>query len=566
MVPARRTKIPAEEKTRIVLADTPVKRLAVLLTGDLPVGREQWWVVMSSSGSGQTPRLALSTTRTIVAMAAAFVMAATGIGWVGYHTAVGRIIISHALPDAPMSADRDQNILLMGLDSRLDQNGRPLPQEIYDALHAGDESSGGYNANVLIVVHLSVGDGPVTAVSIPRDDYVDLPGCPGSVCKGKVKQAYGLAYQQSLNAQANGNGDGAGANDLTAREQTAREAGRKAEIATVKDLLGVSVDHFVEITLGAFFEIARVVEPITVCLNEDTVDSYSGADFHQGVQRINAQQALAFVRQRRDENDGSFTDFDRTRRQQAFLVSLVKAVRSGGALSSLSAVRRLLQVASENIAVDSGLKLVDFASRASQLTERPLSLYTLPISGFSRDPNGSDVNLVDLPTIRQIVHDRFFSDTPAGPDAAASTTQPPAAPAKPVILDVVNATSHDGLASAIEDAFADRGFTRGRATTAAAPADDSIIEYGPGAAEGARTLADQLHVPTAATDTVAPETVRLTVGTRFPTDNYLSHPGASVDGSTSGKVTRVPATGTGTRAPEPTDLSQMTATSIPCVK
>ncbi|WP_264991936.1 LCP family protein, partial [Mycobacterium montefiorense] len=262
---------------------------------------------MGSAESDQSHGWVLRKGRLVAALVSASVMAITGMGWTGYHTALGKIIVSHALPNAS-SRSGDQNILLMGLDSRLDQNGRPLPQDVYDALHAGDESSGGYNANVLIVVHIPDGNGPVTAVSIPRDDYDDyaeLPGCPGSVCVGKIKQAYGLAYQQSLNAQASGNSDGAGANDLAAREQTAREAGRKAEISALNDFLGISVDHFVEVTLGAFFQIAKAVEPITVCLNGDTYDSYSGADFHQGVQRIDAAQAMAFVRQRRDENDGS---------------------------------------------------------------------------------------------------------------------------------------------------------------------------------------------------------------------------------------------------------------------
>jgi LCP family protein required for cell wall assembly len=521
---------------------------------------------MSSSGSGQSGGFVLLKGRLIASLASAFVMAITGIGWTGYHTALGKIIVSHVLPNAQTPSGVDQNILLMGLDSRLDQNGRPLPQEMYEALHAGDETSGGYNANVLIAVHISSGDGPVTAVSIPRDDYVDLSGCPGSVCRGKVKQAYGLAYQQSLDSQAAGNSGDAGATDLTVREQTAREAGRKAEIDTVNDLLGISVDHFVEVTLGAFFQIAKVVEPITVCLNADTVDTYSGANFHQGVQRIDAAQAMAFVRQRRDENDGSFTDFDRTRRQQAFLVSLVAAARGRGVLSSVSALRRLLQVAQDNVAVDAGLDLGDFAARASQLTDRPLSLYTLPISGFTKDPNGSDVNLVDVPTIRRIVHERFFSDTPAALDAVSSTTEPPPALSAPVVLDVVNATPRDGLAAAIEDVFVDRGFARGSATTAAAPADDSIIEYGPGADDGARLLADQLHLPATARDTVSPGTIRLTVGTRFPAGDYLSHPVAAADGSASGQVTAVAATGTGARAPAPTDLTQMTAKSVPCVK
>lgn len=97
----------------------------------------------------------------------------------------------------------------------------------------------------------------------------------------------------------------------------------------MSEFLGVQIDHFVEVTLAAFFQIAKTVQPIAVCLNHDTIDEFSGANFHEGVQQIDASQAMAFVRQRRDENDGSFTDMDRTRRQQAFLVSLLAAVRQG---------------------------------------------------------------------------------------------------------------------------------------------------------------------------------------------------------------------------------------------
>ncbi len=65
---------------------------------------------------------------------------------------------------------------------------------------------------------------------------------------------------------------------------------------------------------------------------------------------------------------------------------------------------------------------------------------------------------------------------------------------------------------------------------------------------------------------MTPGTVWLTVGPRLPAGDYLAHPGATVDGSGSGQVSAVAATGTGARAPAATDLSQMTATSIPCVK
>ena len=107
------------------------------------------------------------------------------------------------------------------------------------------------------------------------------------------------------------------------------------------------------------------MQPITVCLNNDTSDSFSGADFHSGVQQIDAAQAMSFVRQRRDENDQLFTDMDRTRRQQAFIVSLVTALRHGGALSSPSDLRNLLQVAQQNIAVDGGFDLAGFVDHAA---------------------------------------------------------------------------------------------------------------------------------------------------------------------------------------------------------
>lgn len=163
-----------------------------------------------------------------------------------------------------------------------------------------------------------------------------------------------------------------------------------------------------------------------------------------------------------------------------------------------------------------------------------------------------------------------MSDAPAALDAASPAAQPPPALTEPVILDVVNASSRDGLAAALEEALTGRGFTRGSVTTAAAAADDSTIEYGPGADAGAQVLSGQLHVPATADPSVASGTVRLTVGTRFPAADYLSHseaqPGAAGDAPSSGQVSAVAATGSGDRAPAPTDLSQMTASSVPCVK
>jgi LCP family protein required for cell wall assembly len=505
--------------------------------------------------------------RVLAALATVLVLAATGIGWTSYRNITGGITTSQALVGEPASTGHDQNILIMGLDSRLDQHGRPLPQDMYDALHAGDDSVGGYNANVLIVAHIPGDGGPITALSIPRDDYVELAGCPTADCKGKVKQAYGLAYQNAVD-EADGNGSSKKHSATTspsspgsvAREQMGREAGRKAQIETVRRLLGIPIDHFLEVTLVAFFQLAQVVQPITVCLNADTADVFSGAHFHQGVQQIDAAQAMAFVRQRRDVNDELFTDLDRTRRQQAFIASLMSALRHEGALSSPTVLRHLLEVARQNIAWDAGFDPAEFVQHASGLTGRQLSLYTLPITEFGRNSNGEDVNLIDVRTIRAITRNLTTGGSPTA-SARMST-----APAVPAVLDVINATTHDGLATSVLDSFSSRGFTPGKATTADTLANTSRIDYGSGARDAAQTLAEQFSLTATASNAIGPNTVRLTVGADFPARDYLTGTSTSMTPSSTTPVTTAAATATGTAAPAPTDLSSMSAINTPCVK
>lgn len=402
----------------------------------------------------RTPRRAVRLARrALVGLTAAAILAGTGMGWVTYHGALDGITTSNALAGESGSVGDTENILIMGLDSRLDQHGNPLPEDVYQALHAGDETVGGYNANVLIVVHLPGDGGPATAFSIPRDDYVDLAGCPSGICKGKVKQAYGFAYQAEMEATESEEEDPA------TREQKAREAGRKAEIATVRNLLGIPIDHFVEVTLGAFFEIAKAVAPITVCLNDDTSDPYSGADFRKGVQQIDAAQAMAFVRQRRDINDENFTDLDRTRRQQAFLAALVSALRQSGALSSPSKLRGLLDVTKQNVALDAGFDLASFTKRASALTDAPPTLYTLPIKEFGQNAYGEDINIIDVPTIRKIVHDLVSKDDPA---TTTATPDKPELNGHGATLDVINGSTYTGLAAKLQTTFAADNFTEGQ--------------------------------------------------------------------------------------------------------
>jgi len=136
------------------------------------------------------------------------------------------------------------------------------------------------------------GDGSrATAIAIRRDDYAALASAPDGESTGKIKQANGLAVDQQrrrLVAQ--------GFTDQTALEQRSRDAGRNAEVATMRhfprgaDRAPRRGHH------GGVLPNAQVVAPITVCVNEDTRDSFSGAEFHQGYQQLSAAQAVAFAR------------------------------------------------------------------------------------------------------------------------------------------------------------------------------------------------------------------------------------------------------------------------------
>jgi hypothetical protein len=54
-----------------------------------------------------------------------------------------------------------------------------------------------------------------------------------------------------------------------------------------------------------------------------------------------------------------------------------------------------------------GFDLAGFVDHAAALTDSSLTLYTLPISEFGKDPRGEDVNIVDAQGIRTIVRNLF---------------------------------------------------------------------------------------------------------------------------------------------------------------
>lgn len=318
---------------------------------------------------------------------------------------------SKALQGAPQSKNGDTNILLIGLDSRRDNEGNPIPREIAKLLRTGPATVGGYNTNTLILIHVPANGKKAVAVSIPRDNYVNVPGHGMK----KIKEAYSYAkYAEDSKLYKEGV-------KQPLRERLSRDAGRVATIATVSQFLDVPIDHFAEVNMIGFYDLAIALGGIQVCLNKAVSDTnYSGAVFPAGLQTISGADALRFVRQRHGLPNG---DLDRTHRQQAFIAGVITKFRTQGIFGDIGKISALLDVAKKDVVIDSGFDVLGFLPQAKALTSGNIKFHTLPIEGYVMR-NSQSVNLVDEVKIRKLVQD-LFNPKPKDPNAKVTPKPKP---------------------------------------------------------------------------------------------------------------------------------------------
>ncbi|MGD3108127.1 LCP family protein [Streptomyces sp. YGL11-2] len=508
----------------------------------------------SGKGGRRTPRR-VAVGRTLAGVASFAILATSGVSWAAYHWISGGLNISHALDPllgrGPKHLDGSVNLLLIGLDSRKDMNGNPLPNWVVkDQLHAGNSDEGFYNTNTLILLHIPADGGKVQAFSIPRDSFVETHNGDGSL-QGhhKIKEAYGNAYEgrrEKLSAQGEKGAQ---------LEADSREAGRAATLATVQNLLGVPIDHFAEVNLIGFYDIADQLKPIDVCLKHPVKDRYSGADFPAGPQQLNAKQALAFVRQRHGLPNN---DIDRTHRQQAFISSITHKLKTQGVFTDLGKMQGLYGVMKKDLVIDSKLNPIDFAQQATNLTGGNVVFHTLP-AGHSAMQNNEQVQIVDVEQMRRLVQDAFHEGPAASPGAkGGASDSPSSAKAAPATVDVFNGSGRTGAASEELKALKALGYTEGQASNTA-PQPHVTVTYGQGAQAAAQQIAAKLGVTAAPAPDAQIQAghVRVTLGQDFTGPKSASSATSPDQSSASSS------------SPDPSDddyeKNAVTAGGVPCV-
>src|SRR5581483_9993889 len=197
--------------------------------------RTEWgsFVPAVPAGPAATARRGIRVLCTLVAIT---ITLATGLAW-GKFRAFEDGIFHMSSPLLGQGDDGAIDILLVGLDSRTDAHGNPLSGDELERLHAGDDVS--TNTDTIILVRIPNNGKSATAISIPRDSYVEAPG----LGKTKINGVYGQTKEAKREQLVE-----SGVSDSEADAQST-EAGRNALIKTVGDLTGVTVDHYAEIGL-----------------------------------------------------------------------------------------------------------------------------------------------------------------------------------------------------------------------------------------------------------------------------------------------------------------------------
>jgi LCP family protein required for cell wall assembly len=465
---------------------------------------------------------------------------------VGQVSATGQGITIKGSP----SLGSSMNILVMGLESRTNYEGQTLPNDLLTAMHAGNAAAvsagqvGSQDTNTLILIHLFAGGKKAVGFSIPRDDLVTFPQAYDGQSEGKIDAAYAYAYVQYVSQNSGKESN----SDLYLH---ANQAGQAATIATVQSVTGQHIDHFVEVNLAGFYELASAFGGIEVCiqpypgnngLNLTDYDPFAGTDnsgfdaYKDGYNKkkggpqylhLGAAQSLAFVRSR-DTLPG--TDVGRTRRQQAVIDYLIYQLKHDGVFSDIGKLNSLLGTADQYLRTDAQFNLFDFAIDMHALSGQNVSFTTLPftpknnvqVPGY---PSPQDVNIINVPAIQQLVRSAF-DPQPATQPTGATTAAPGAATASPsasalaasdVTVDVYNGNpAANGLASQVSRALAALGYKAGQIGNPAAQTQTvqpaTQIFYGAGASANAQQIAVQFGATAKALSTLSAGHVEVLIG------------------------------------------------------
>lgn len=271
------------------------------------------------------------------------------------NTNMGRVSALSGAADTPGTT-----YLLAGSDSRADG-------AVQDGFNESER------ADSIMLVNVAP-NGQKVALSIPRDTYAEIPG----VGWDKINASYAYGGPQLL-------------------------------VETVEKLTGLTVDHFVQIGMGAVPDMVDAVGGVELCYDNDADDQYSGLKWSAGCHTVDGKTALQFSRMRYQDPEG---DIGRTKRQRQVISKVISAAASPSTLVNPAKTLRVERAGSKSFTIDEDSSVVTVASlvwalRSASSTQM-MGIPPIESLNFTTNAGASAVLL------RDTTADDFFAKLRAG--------------------------------------------------------------------------------------------------------------------------------------------------------
>ncbi len=316
--------------------------------------------LLSRSSGGRRPRRRVNWWRLGLLLAFVLAMAAgVTLGW-----SHPELRLPGVKPGTTAAAAPRFTVLVMGADDRPGEPGR---------------------SDTMMLASVDLAQKQVRVISIPRDSWAKIPGRGWD----KINHAYAFG------------GD-----------TTAERASRSRQ--TVEGLLGLPIDHYVVVNMQGFKRVVEVLGGVTIDVEKNLKydDPYDTPPLHidlkAGVQRLNGEKALEYVRFRHDAE----SDWGRSKRQQKMIAALAKEALQPRNLTKLpSVVAALYRAVQTDLSVTQSLQL-------AQLLKQGLRAENIRFDGLSgRDrwmgPDQVYYLQLDLLQSRQAVYHFLYDADPS---------------------------------------------------------------------------------------------------------------------------------------------------------
>jgi len=322
---------------------------------------------------GRTRRRVMVAGRLAAALIAITALAVTGSAW-QWQSAKNRLLNTIAALD-PNSSDirdpgaqtGDENFLIIGVDSRIGENGQ---------IGAGDTTIvEGARPDTIMLVNVPRNRQRVVAVSFPRDLQIAPMNCQAW---DPETGRYGPVYDKNTGEWSDNE------RPTTTKLNSAYAlGGPKCLVKVIQKISGLAINRFMAVDFVGFSRMVDALGGVEVCSATPLEDAVLGTVLATaGRQTLDGQTALNYVRAR-SVTTGDNSDYGRIKRQQLFLSSLLRSIISTETLFDLNKLDDVVNVFIEDSYVDNvrTKDLVALGQSLQGVNAGRITFVTVPTTG-----------------------------------------------------------------------------------------------------------------------------------------------------------------------------------------